>query len=141
MVVAMGTDAATGGGKADEAAWRVRERLRALGLEYPGAWEDHPWGETVVKVDKKVFLFLGMDDADSRPRFGVKLTTSHEQALGVDGVAPMGYGLGRAGWVDVALAETDLPAEVCEDWVEESYRSVALKRRVAELDKPSSDTK
>ena len=118
----------------EQAAHQLRERLLALGLGYPGAWEDHPWGETAVKVDKKIFLFLGMDGGEGRPRFGVKLTVSHEQALGVDGVSSMGYGLGRSGWVDVALAETDLPAEVCEDWVEESYRAVALKRRVAELD-------
>jgi len=47
----------------------------------------------------------------------------------------MAYGLGKSGWVNVILTKTDIPAEVFEDWVEESYRSIALKRRIAELDR------
>jgi hypothetical protein len=31
--------------------------LKAAALAYPEAWEDHPWGETVVKVRAKIFLF------------------------------------------------------------------------------------
>ncbi|HEU5331894.1 MAG TPA: MmcQ/YjbR family DNA-binding protein [Actinocrinis sp.] len=118
-----------------EAPEKVRARLLRLALGFPGAWQDHPWGETVVKVDKKVFVFLGMDEAgENGPRFGVKLTAAHAGALGVDGITRMGYGLGKAGWVDVRIARADVPVEVFEDWVEESYRAVALKRRVAELD-------
>lgn len=114
----------------------IRARLLELALGYPGAWVDHPWGETVVKVDKKVFLFLGVDDeAEDRVRFGVKLGSSHEEALGVDGITQMGYGLGRAGWVDVRLTNAEVPQGVYEDWVDESYRAVALKRRVAELER------
>jgi predicted DNA-binding protein (MmcQ/YjbR family) len=117
-------------------AEKVRARLLRAALGFPGAWEDHPWGETVVKVDKKVFVFLGMDEAgENGPRFGVKLLASHAEALGVDGITQMGYGLGKAGWVDVRIARAEVPVEVFEDWVEESYRTVALKRRVAELDR------
>ena len=36
---------------------RADLRLHALG--FPGAWEDFPWGESVIKVGKKVFVFLG----------------------------------------------------------------------------------
>ncbi len=33
--------------------------LRRFALTYPEAHEDHPWGETAIKVKGKVFLFLG----------------------------------------------------------------------------------
>ena len=37
----------------------VREKVRAFALSLPGAVEDHPWGEDVVKVRGKIFVFLG----------------------------------------------------------------------------------
>lgn len=108
----------------------ARPRLIAQALRYPGAWEDHPWGESAIKVGKRVFVFAGMADSDE-PRMTVKLTGSHEEALAFPGTAPAGYGLGRSGWVTVPLAE--IPPAILEDWVDESYRNVAPKRLVAEL--------
>ncbi|HEY2427935.1 MAG TPA: MmcQ/YjbR family DNA-binding protein [Acidimicrobiales bacterium] len=109
----------------------VAERLRRFALSLPEAYEDFPWGETVVKVNKKVFAFLGTGD-----RFTVKLHDSHPQALAVPGAVPAGYGLGRAGWVTISLAEDTPPAGVLCDWIEESYRIVAPKRLSAGLDAP-----
>ena len=40
----------------------VREKVRAFALGLPGAVEEFPWGESVAKVNKKVFVFLGVDD-------------------------------------------------------------------------------
>jgi predicted DNA-binding protein (MmcQ/YjbR family) len=114
---------------------RIRQRLLTLALTLPGAYEDDPWQECVVKVDKKIFVFLGTGHGEHGPGFGVKLRSSHEEARGAEGVSPMGYRLGQSGWVWITLAAADVPAEVFEDWIEESYRCVALKRRVAELDR------
>ena len=36
--------------------------VRQFAAGLPEAWEDHPWGETVYKVGKKVFVFLGIPD-------------------------------------------------------------------------------
>jgi predicted DNA-binding protein (MmcQ/YjbR family) len=114
---------------------QVRAGLRDFALALPGAYEDFPWGESVVKVNKKVFVFLGVEDSEKYPiGFGVKLRESHAQALSVEGVSPSGYGLGRSGWVSVPLAGALPPVEVLLDWVEESYRIVAPKKLVAELD-------
>lgn len=112
----------------------VRSRLREFALGLPGAHEDFPWGDRVIKVNKKVFVFLGTDlEADSGG-MSVKLTDSHDQALGLDGAEPTGYGLGRAGWVSVPLRSKGVKADVLCDWIEESYRIIAPKRLVAELD-------
>jgi predicted DNA-binding protein (MmcQ/YjbR family) len=113
----------------DEAA--VRRELIDFALGLPDAWEDHPWGESVAKVGKKVFLFAG-GPAGGRLSISVKLTDSHEQALDFEGAAPTGYGLGRSGWVTVPVSSAPVP--VLADFIEESYRLIAPKRAVAVLD-------
>jgi predicted DNA-binding protein (MmcQ/YjbR family) len=112
----------------------TRRKLLRFSLGLPGAYEDHPWGESVAKVNNKVFVFLGLGDDPSNLAMTVKLEDSHEQALAVEGATPTGYGLGRAGWVTVPLRDTTPPVPVLKDWVEESYRRIAPKRLVAELD-------
>lgn len=100
--------------------------LLSFALSLPEAWEDHPWGETVAKVRKKIFVFMGSESIT------VKLDESRMHALSVAGAAPSRYGLGASGWVTVPVAGVAL--DVLRDWVEESYRIVAPKRLVALLD-------
>jgi predicted DNA-binding protein (MmcQ/YjbR family) len=111
----------------------LTESVRLFTLSLPGAWEDHPWGDTVAKVGRKVFVFLGDEPDDGGCWLGVKLPTSKEDALAMPFAKPMGYGLGRAGWVGIQ-APADMPLEVLTGWVEESYRAVGTKTRVKELD-------
>jgi predicted DNA-binding protein (MmcQ/YjbR family) len=111
----------------------TRRRILEFALRFPGAWLDHPWEEDVAKVGKKIFVFLGTEDYTPHG-MTVKLDDSHEQALTVPGAEPTGYGLGRSGWVTVPFHDTTPPLVVLKDWVEESYRRVAPKQLVAELD-------
>lgn len=117
---------------------RVDAALRERALAYPGAHEDFPWGERVVKVGPKVFVFMGKTDdpeAAEGVRLGVKLPESREEALTFPWCSPTRYGLGRHGWVSVAVPfDVDPPLDVLADWIDESYRAVAPKRLVAELD-------
>jgi predicted DNA-binding protein (MmcQ/YjbR family) len=108
-------------------------RVREFALSLPEAWEDFPWGERVVKVGKKVFVFLGHEERAQLVT--VKLAESHAHALSIDGAAPTRYGLGRAGWVNVPVRAEGVTPELLCDWIEESYRIVAPKRLVAELDR------
>jgi predicted DNA-binding protein (MmcQ/YjbR family) len=111
----------------------TRRHILEFALGLPEAYEDHPWGEDVAKVGSKIFVFAGMDEVDEHG-MTVKPRESHDQALSVPGAAPTGYGLGRAGWVTVPFRATTPPLDVLKDWVEESYRLVAPKRLIAELD-------
>jgi predicted DNA-binding protein (MmcQ/YjbR family) len=106
----------------------VRGRLLTFAVGLPEAWEDHPWEQTVVKVRKKIFLFLGDE------RISVKLPSSAEEALAVEGAQPTAYGLGRAGWVSIPLDAETPPAGVLCDWIEESYRAIAPKTLSRQLD-------
>jgi len=111
---------------------KALDDLRAFALGLPGAVEDNPWGhEPVVKVGKKIFVFLGSEDA---PTITVKLPDSADQALDLPGAVPSGYGLGRHGWVTAPVGAKGASRGVAEDWIEESYRVVAPKKLVAELD-------
>ena len=104
-------------------------RIDATGLELT---------ETVVKVNKKVFLFAGSDDGDGAG-ITVKLPESRDQALGLPDATPAGYGLGKAGWVSITFTAQPPPLGVLLDWLEESYRTVAPKRLVRELDGKTHD--
>jgi predicted DNA-binding protein (MmcQ/YjbR family) len=115
-------------------------RLRDFALSLPGAWEDFPWGERVAKVDKKVFVFFGHDDKTEPSLVTVKLIESHGHALAIEGAAPTGYGLGRAGWVNVPMPAKGVTPELLCDWIEESYRIVAPNRLVARLDLHTAPT-
>ncbi len=101
-------------------------RLRERALLFPGAWEDDPWGDSVIKVGKKIFVFLGDETLT------LKLAEAHEAAMAVPGAKPTPYGLGKAGWVTIPLAGAP-PADILCDWLEESYRLIAPKKLVKEL--------
>ena len=111
---------------------QLRKQLLEYALALPEAYIDHPWGEDVVKVRKKVVVFFGMPESDD-PGMSVKLPGSQPLALAQPGVSPTGYGLGKAGWVSVRFATADLPLDILRDWILESYRAVAPKRLATHL--------
>jgi predicted DNA-binding protein (MmcQ/YjbR family) len=88
------------------------------------AWGDHP----SFRVRGKNFVFC---DADAR-HLSVKL--SHEEAEAVvatdPATVPEGYGLGRHGWISVALEVDagDARWQQIAEWVRTSYTLVAPKK-------------
>lgn len=109
-------------------AAELRESVRSFALGLPEAWEDFPWGDCVIKVRKKIFVFLSSPESDS-PGFCVKLTDpdQHAHALSLPGAELPGYGLGKHGWVNVPFTPGATPLDLLHDWTEESYRAVAPK--------------
>jgi predicted DNA-binding protein (MmcQ/YjbR family) len=71
----------------------------------------------------------------------VKPTRTGADLLEMPFAEPMGYGMGKHGWVTLLLMRDDhTTLELLEAWIDESYRAVAPKRRVAELDVLRSNT-
>ena len=100
----------------------LKETLREFALALPGAWEDHPWGESAAKVGVKVFAFFGVPGTG----FGmtVKLPDSAEALLTMPFARPAGYNLGKSGWVEMHFTDDDAPpVDLLLDCVEESYRA------------------
>ncbi len=116
--------------KARPKALDYRKAYRALvkaALTYPEAIEDHPWGETAMKVRKKIFLFLRQGPEGLF--LMVKLPRSKEFALEYKFTAPAGYGLGRAGWISAEFGpRSKVPMDLLLFWLRESYVAVAPKR-------------
>jgi len=110
------------------------EIFERFALSLPGAWPDSPWGDRVVKVGKKIFVFVSGPDSE-RPAITVKLPDSHDHALGYPDSVPTRYGLGKHGWVTLLVdGIPEEEREVLLDFVEESYRAVATKTLVKQLD-------
>lgn len=106
--------------------------LRDYALGLPETHEDFPWGERVIKVRKKVFLFMGHGGGGLT--LSVKLPESQTVALMLPFTEPTGYGLGKSGWVSASFEAKDRPPlDMLLEWVEESYRAVAPKKLVAAL--------
>jgi len=110
---------------------KAEHELKRFALTYPETREDFPWGERVVKVRGKVFVFLWAGDDF---HVTVKLPQSATLALTLPFVSPTGYGLGKSGWVTATFSgKARPPVEVLKQWIDESYRAVAPKKLVAEL--------
>ncbi len=110
----------------------LTDDVRAFAAGLPDAWEDHPWGESVYKVGRKVFVFFGILEDEAGLRLTVKLRDLHDEAMAFEWVVPAGYGLDRGGWVSATVPD-DAPIEMIVGWIEESYRLVAPKKLVAQL--------
>jgi predicted DNA-binding protein (MmcQ/YjbR family) len=114
----------------------AEKALIAFAATFPGAWEDHPWDHTVMKVGKKVFVFFG--GAASPPgeiSLTVKLPVSYEMALTLPYMSPAGHGLWKGGWAALRQHDGDaIDLETIRGWIVQSYRAVATRKLVKQLD-------
>ncbi len=98
----------------------LAERIKALALSFPEAYEDHPWGDfPVFKVPpNKVFGFLGIEAKEAR--LTVKVTAEERDvALLLPFVSVARY-VGRYGWITATVTDDDT-LEAALEWLRESY--------------------
>ena len=110
------------------------KELRAFGLAYPGAHTKSPWaGHLDLAVKDKTFAYLSLEGEPLG--ISCKLPHSNIGALVLPFAKPAGYGLGKSGWVTASFGPKDkLSIELLEDWMDESYRAIAPKKLIQELD-------
>ena len=108
--------------------------LRKWGLGLPGAHAKSPWPEhDDLAVKDKTFAF--MSAAGQPASMSVKLPASREAALQHAFAKPTGYGLGKSGWVTMTFDGHELPSlDQLKRWVLESYRAVAPRKLLAQLE-------
>lgn len=98
-------------------------------LEYclakPGAWQDQPWdGDIVVKVDKKIFVFLG--DQSVGLKCGDDRDEADEWLLRYpDDALVMAY-IGKSGWNTLRHGGAIPDGEIFEA-IDDSYLMVVTK--------------
>src|SRR5215472_16311487 len=105
--------------------FRVGEAaLRKYALSFPKAYEEFPWGERVIKVNKKILVSLHGNA--KALRVTIKLPQYYGAALLAPFAQPTHYGLGKSGWVTASFGKGDhAPLDILKSWIEESYRAVA----------------
>lgn len=109
-----------------------RETLHQWCLALDGAWEDHPWGESVFKVGKKIFVFVGSGD----PPISVtlKVTPEWRETLLADddGRAFVPAYVGRFGWIGIHLGD-EKAWLLAKDLIPLSYQLIARRGSAARL--------
>lgn len=108
------------------------EKVKEIFLSFPEAVETITWGKPHFRVKDKIFG--GFGEENGKPSIGFKLAMDHADILvqNDDRFERAPY-VGHKGWVS-------MDASKVKDWkelralVEESYRLIAPKKLVAQLD-------
>ena len=81
-------------------------------------------------------MFFGLPEhLDKRLYLGIKLPETSPYAVMMSFAKAMDSGLGKHGWISAELTPDDsIPLDMLLEWLEESYRAVAPKRLIAELE-------
>lgn len=109
------------------------DRLLQIVLSLPGTSEDRPWGSVHCKVAGKIFVGWGRHD-DGEMEIGFRVSPELQSMLvASDPRFKIAKYVGKYGGVDMRLGPKPNWAEV-EQFIVESYRIIAPKKLVKELD-------
>jgi predicted DNA-binding protein (MmcQ/YjbR family) len=114
------------------------DQLRNICLALPEAVEQETWGHPTFRVREKIFTTFGIADEAGETTTSMKAPAGEQEVLLATG-EPFFYPkyVGSKGWIGVRLdAATDWQ-EIAE-LVEDSYREIAPKRLITQLDTESA---
>lgn len=97
----------------------LAERVRALALSFPEAYEDDPWGHPVFKVAENR-MFASMSVEDDCLSLTVKLTAEEREIAYLLPFVHRARYVGRYGWVTAEVTDED-SLDCALEWLRESY--------------------
>jgi predicted DNA-binding protein (MmcQ/YjbR family) len=108
------------------------DRIRALALSFPEAYEDEPWGHPVFKVAGNR-MFAAMSEQDNILRLTLKLTPEERQIAELLPFVSKARYVGRYGWITAEITDVE-SLEAGLEWLRESYwlKAPAHLRRAVE---------
>jgi predicted DNA-binding protein (MmcQ/YjbR family) len=126
------------------------KELRKIALDFPGAFEKISWGRPVFCAPKIFVMYGGNEKRDgdeplARRAKGtdmvafpysvlVKVDESDRKALGQDKRFYFPAYMGPSGWLGLDLTAADVDWDEVRELVDASYRLVAPKKLIKELD-------
>ncbi len=117
----------------------MHERLLEIALHLPEAYEDRPWGSVHCKVAGKIFVGWGRESGEMS--VGFKTTKPLQELLVMtDDRFTVAKYVGQHGWVDMHVGPKPDWSEV-EQFIADSYRMIAPKKLVKQLDGGSTAAK
>ncbi|MGH3776557.1 MAG: MmcQ/YjbR family DNA-binding protein [Pseudonocardiaceae bacterium] len=111
-------------------------RLRTVCLEFPEATEKQAWGDPTWRVRDRIFAMQKGNYDGGRPSLWLKAPAGAAEVL----VSPdrdrffVPPYVGQKGWIGVYLDGPDVDWDELADLITDSYRLIAPKRLVTELD-------
>lgn len=117
----------------EEFQHEVVKALREHALSFPGVNEGDSCVKRAFRARTKGFLFLG-EKPDSY-NVMLKLGDSVEEAEMLTAENPDSWALGKFNWMTMHFDNDEQPPDgLLERWIEESYRLLAPKKLLSELD-------
>jgi len=109
------------------------ERIRSIAMAYPEAVEAETWGRPTFRAGKKIFLLVGSMDQPFSIVF--KPDPDEARALAGDNRFWSPPYWGASGWLAILVDTLKTDWKELQELIDTSYRQVALKRQLAQLDK------
>ena len=116
----------------------VLENVRGLCLAFPQAVEVETWGDPTWRVGKRIFVMQKGNADGMRPSLWLKVPKEDQMPLvqsneGLYFVPPY---VGNKGWLGVYLDSADLDWRAMATLIEQSYKLIAPRRLVEQMDCP-----